>query len=95
KKGDVVVVDGRLQINNYQAQDGQRRRDIEVDAVAVENVSNTVSGAGSSGGASSRSDEGSGESQFARSGAKSGGKGQANKQEDLDAIFASEDEIPF
>ena len=47
KKGDVVAVDGRLQINNYTSQDGQKRRDVEVDASAVENLSNTVSGSGS------------------------------------------------
>src|SRR6185503_19262561 len=46
KKGDLVAVDGRLQINNYQASDGQRKRDVEVDAIAVENLTNTLSGAG-------------------------------------------------
>ncbi len=90
KKGDLVAVDGRLQINNYQAQDGSRKRDVEIDAIAVENLTASV------GGASSASDDYSGASEpkLARAGAKSGGP-KANKSEDLDTIFASEDEIPF
>lgn len=94
KKGDLVAVDGRLQINNFQGQDGQRRRDVEIDAIAVENLSAAVAG-GSSGVAADDSYSAA-EPKLARAGAKaSGPKGQANKSEDLDAIFASEDEIPF
>lgn len=89
KKGDLVAVDGRLQINNYQGQDGQRRRDVEVDAIAVENLSTTL---GAVSGASA--EEYAAEPKLARAGAKSGGP-KANKSEDLDSIFASEDEIPF
>lgn len=89
KKGDLVAVDGRLQINNFQGQDGQRRRDVEIDAIAVENLSVLVSGASS---AHSPEEEAS-EPRLARAGAKASAK--PNKSEDLDAIFASEDEIPF
>ncbi len=92
KKGDLVAVDGRLQINNYQAQDGQRKRDVEIDAIAVENLSAVVGGASSPAGASD--DYAAAEPKLARAGAKSGGP-KTNKSEDLDTIFASEDEIPF
>jgi len=89
KKGDLVCVDGRLQINNFQSSDGQRRRDVEIDAVAVENLTAIT------GGASSQADDA--EPRLAHMGAnkasfKPAGK---TKDEDLDAIFASEDEIPF
>jgi len=89
KKGDLVAVDGRLQINNFQAQDGQRRRDVEIDAVAVENLSQAAAG-----GVSSDEDSGN-QGNFARAGARAGAKNQPSKAEDIDAIFASEDEIPF
>ena len=89
KKGDVVAVDGRLQINNYTSQDGQKLRDVEVDASAVENLSNTVSGSGS---AAQPGDD----APKAPSAAKGKAKAQAPaKGEDLDAIFSSDDEIPF
>jgi single-strand DNA-binding protein len=87
KKGDLVAVDGRLQINNFQTSDGQRKRDVEIDAIAVENLS-AVSG--SSAGATDES-----EPKLARMGARPNAKPQGQPQEDLDAIFASEDEIPF
>ncbi len=91
KKGDLVAVDGRLQINNFQGQDGQRRRDVEIDAVAVENLSSILSG----GSSSNFPEEGATQS-FARASAgKPPGKSAPSKAEDLDAIFASEDEIPF
>jgi single-strand DNA-binding protein len=87
KKGDLVAVDGRLQINNFQTSDGQRKRDVEIDAVAVENLTAIT------GGASGHAEE---EPKLARMGAKPSAKpaGQ-NREDDLDAIFASEDEIPF
>ena len=88
KKGDLVAVDGRLQINNFQGQDGQRRRDVEIDAISVENLSAAL-------GSSSSPSLDSEESSLARAGAKTGAKSHTNKPEDLDAIFASEDEIPF
>jgi single-strand DNA-binding protein len=85
KKGDLVAVDGRLQINNFQTADGQRKRDAEIDAVAVENLS-AVLGTG-------QTEEG--EPKLARMGAKQNFKPAGPKEDDLDAIFASEDEIPF
>lgn len=96
KKGDLVAVDGRLQINSYTTSDGQRRRDAEIEAIAVENLSLTA-GAPSNAGNEAQDRQvasvAAGASRGARADAgKGGSRGEA---EDLDAIFASEDEIPF
>jgi single-strand DNA-binding protein len=91
RKGDMVAVDGRLQINNSQSSDGQRKREVEVDAVAVENLTDLVAGTASS---KQPTDEPS--DRYAKSGAKSAPKpSAAPKAEDIDAIFSSDDEIPF
>jgi single-strand DNA-binding protein len=86
KKGDLVAVDGRLQINNYTGSDGLKKRDVEVDAIAVENLSNTGSGSDAKADLS--------EGRLATSGARAT-KQPGSDPNDLDAIFASEDEIPF
>jgi single-strand DNA-binding protein len=92
RKGDMVAVDGRLQINNSQSSDGLRKREVEVDAVAVENLTALVAGTSSSG--SQPTDEPA--DRYAKSGAKSAPKpSAAPKAEDIDAIFSSDDEIPF
>jgi len=92
KKGDLVAVEGRLQINNFTNSEGQRRRDAEIEANSVENLSNLVL----QGGAPSSVPADEGQRSFVKAGAKaSAGKGAANQSDDLDAIFASEDEIPF
>ena len=87
KKGDLVAVDGRIQFNQYTNSEGQRRRDVEVEAIAVDNLSQALSGEGGSTAAAApvRS--------VVRAAAKPSKKEQA--EEDLDAIFASEDEVPF
>ena len=79
KKGDIVCVDGRLQINNYTTSEGQKRRDIEIDATSVENLSHLTGG----------------ESRPKAGAAVASGSGSGASQEDIDSIFASEDEIPF
>jgi single-strand DNA-binding protein len=91
KKGDIVAVDGRLQINNFTNSEGQKRRDAEIEANSVENLTMLVSqGAPASVPAV---DEGR---SFVRSGSpKPAGRGAAKASDDLEAIFASEDEIPF
>lgn len=98
RKGDLVAVDGRLQVNNFTSSDGQKRRDAEIDAINVENLTALVASAG---GAASYAEEG-GEpaKRFVKAGATAGkpaaaGARPASKQEDIDAIFASDDEIPF
>jgi single-stranded DNA-binding protein len=87
-KGDLVAVDGRIQINNYSTNEGLRRRDVEIDAVSIENLSTSLSKTGVT------SDEF--ESSLINVGAKPMQKASSKeRKEDLDAIFASEDEIPF
>jgi single-strand DNA-binding protein len=91
KKGDMVAVDGRLQINNFQTSDGQRKRDVEIDAIAVENLTATVGGTARA----SVADD-SAEPKLAHVGAKPNfAPAGQTKDNDLDAMFASEDEIPF
>lgn len=97
KKGDLVTVDGRLQINNYTTNDGQRRRDVEIEAGQVENLTTLVSKhlqstPESSHTASDRPLEQA--ASLTKVGAQSGTKSKAAPADDLD-IFASEDEIPF
>jgi single-strand DNA-binding protein len=91
KKGDLVAVDGRLQINNYTNAEGQKRRDVEIDASSVENLSQTVATGRSS------ASEGESEKKLAPVASSKPAKGgaKAAEPEDLDAIFSSEDEIPF
>lgn len=90
KKGDLVAVDGRLQINNYATNEGQKKRDVEVDAIGVENLTNSVNKHART------ADDYLESSSLSQVGAKAGSKAAATpKSEDLDSIFASEDEIPF
>jgi len=90
KKGDAVVVEGRLQINNFVSAEGQKRRDVEIDAVNVENLSTGVSKmAGSYAGD---------ETVLATAGSPSFATPKTNPAsngDDLASIFASDDEIPF
>ncbi len=90
-KGDLVAVDGRLQINSYTTSDGQRRREAEIEAAAVENLSSVV-GSGSLTQQREEIDR-----PVAHVAQASGNKRvpAASQGEDLDAIFASDDEIPF
>lgn len=91
KKGDLVAVDGRLQINSFTSSEGQRRRDAEIDAQSVENLSLLVNQGGAAAPAAAGEDN-----RFVKAGAgaRTGGR-PAAQSDDLDAIFASEDEIPF
>lgn len=91
KKGDLVAVDGRLQINNYTTAEGAKRREVEVDAVAVENLTAAITGSGA--GAKAGADE----DRLAPVAGRPKGKSivEGKEPEDLDAIFSSEDEIPF
>lgn len=93
RKGDLVAVDGRLQVNNFTSSDGQKRRDAEIDAINVENLSAVLDSAG--GASQSSYEEGEPAKKFVKAGAAKPAARPANKQEDIDAIFASDDEIPF
>jgi single-strand DNA-binding protein len=88
KKGDVVAVDGRLQMASYTTNDGQRRRDAEINAIAVENLTAVVAGGG-------QAPESNGQTERPVARVAQGAAKPAGKPDDLDAIFASEDEIPF
>ncbi len=89
KKGDLVAVDGRLQINSYTSSEGQRRRDAEIEASNVENLSLTVNSSGSAAG-----EESDGRS-FVKAGAARPAAGARQPNEEIDALFGNEDEIPF
>jgi len=82
KKGDLVCVDGRLQINTHTSSDGAKKRDAEIDAVSVENLSSAGATAGTSAPAAEKVPQPVGANQPASA-------------EDLDMIFANDDEIPF
>ncbi len=82
KKGDLVAVDGRLQMNSYTTSDGQRRRDAEIEAIAVENLSKTLSGTPS-------------QEPVDRLVARVAARNESAGNEDLETMFASEDEVPF
>lgn len=90
-KGDLVAVDGRLQINSYTTSDGQRRREAEIEAAAVENLS-AVLGSGSL--PQQQQDIDRPVANVAQSSSTKRGSA-ASQVEDLDSIFASDDEIPF
>lgn len=82
KKGDLVCVDGRLQINTHTSSDGQKKRDAEIDAISVENLSSAAGSAGSVSATAEKVPQGA-------------AVGAAPAAEDLDMIFANDDEIPF
>ena len=82
-----VAVDGRVQINNFQTAEGARRREVEIDAVNVENLTTTLSKSGQT------ADEFEGS--LINVGAKTNQRTSAKNNQEIDAIFASEDEIPF
>lgn len=88
KKGDLVAVDGRLQVASYTASDGQRKRDAEINAIAVDNL-------GESGASKSTGEDREVEAPGPRSAPKGKKPAAEPKGDDLDAIFSSEDEIPF
>ena len=87
-KGDYVAVDGRLQINNSVAEDGQRKREAEVDASFVENITKTL-------GSNQSSPEEFSQPAKVGSATLARKSSPAGKADELDAIFANEDEIPF
>jgi single-strand DNA-binding protein len=95
KKGDPVVVEGRLQINSFVSNEGQKRRDIEIDAVNVENLAKSLSKM------SAILNTDTDESSFAPATAQVSGSYVSQKanntanSDDLASIFASDDEIPF
>lgn len=95
QKGDLVAVDGRLQVNNFTTSDGQRKREAEIDAINVENLTALVANGGSAQMAQT-SPAGRGLAKAtASAGSRPNKPASGSQSEDLDAIFASDDEIPF
>lgn len=96
KKGDLVAVEGRLQINNFATAEGQKRRDAEIDAVNVENLSASVSKLQ---GTFSPADESAFVPVPGRATAQSSlvpsGAPASSSNDEAASIFASDDEIPF
>ncbi len=96
KKGDPVVVEGRLQINNFVTAEGLKRRDIEIDAGNVENLATSVSKLA---GAYHEEPELVSTNVGANVKASKPSTATAEKpgknNDDLASIFASDDEIPF
>jgi single-strand DNA-binding protein len=95
KKGDPVVVEGRLQINNFVTAEGQKRRDVEIDAGNVENLATSV--AKLAGAASTYTEEAALTPVGAKANQSTFAPETAAKSnsDDLASIFASDDEIPF
>ncbi len=89
KKGDLVAVDGRIQFNQYTNSEGQRRRDVEIEAIAVDNLSNALNGTVSAAPVTNA------DRSVVKAAAKPSKASAAATPDDLDAIFANEDEIPF
>lgn len=93
KKGDLVAVEGRLQINKYVTAEGQNRRDVEIDALNVENLSTSVTKLR---GTFVTADEPALVPAGIKSGAATVAAGASpSNNDDLASIFASDDEIPF
>ncbi|MBA2693267.1 MAG: single-stranded DNA-binding protein [Rubrobacter sp.] len=85
KKGDPILVEGRLQFRSWEAQDGSKRNKVDVVADNVQFLGRAGDGSGDGGGGQ-------------RSGGQSGG-GQRGKgsqdREDVDINEEDFDDIPF
>ncbi len=92
-KGDYVTVEGRLQINNYVAQDGSKKRNAEIEAQSVECLPVGVSTSSPSM-AQMPAVKQVAVLQTAQA-PKLNNIDLNNVDVDMDSIFATEDEIPF
>jgi single-strand DNA-binding protein len=97
--GDLVIVDGRLQINSFTGSEGQRRKQPEVEAISVENLTT----APSTNIDMLKNDvfEAVEEQQLVHAGTSRSSSSEQTAADNLsspntsDNIFATEDEIPF
>jgi single-strand DNA-binding protein len=108
-KGDPIFVEGRLQYDSWEGQDGRRRSKLKVTAVNFEFIGRGGSGGGGGGGGSQGGGYSQGQSRGGQGGSRggqsgqrrSGGQGgrQASQQqpeESYDEGFdVADDEIPF
>ena len=82
KKGDPILVEGRLQFRTWEAQDGSKRSKVDVTADNIQFLGGNNGGNGSSGSSSS--------------GGQSGGGGKRGGQrEDVDIAESDFEDIPF
>jgi single-strand DNA-binding protein len=81
KKGDPILVEGRLQYRTWEAQDGSKRSKVDVVADNIQFLGGKSDGNGSSGGGS-------------ESGGRRGGQGGGHR-EDVDINEESYEDIPF
>jgi len=94
--GDLVIVDGRLQINSYTAAEGQRRKQPEVEAISVENL--TTAPPPSLDMLKNDVFEAMEEQQLVHAGTRATeqvSSGNVSSTDTSDNMFATEDEIPF
>ena len=90
KKGDPILVEGRLQYRTWEAQDGSKRSKVDVTAENVQFLGGRPEGNGSgSGGGSSTG----GSRQSSGTGATGGRRG--SRQEDVDISESDFEDIPF
>ncbi|CAN5677599.1 MAG: single-stranded DNA-binding protein [Actinomycetota bacterium] len=84
KKGDPILVEGRLQFSSWEAQDGSKRSKVDVVADNVQFLGRPGDGEGGGGGGQ-------------RSGGQGGGQrgGQNQSREDVDINEEDFDDIPF
>jgi single-strand DNA-binding protein len=89
KKGDPILVEGRLQYRTWEAQDGSKRSKVDITADNVQFLgSRGEGGEGGGNGASGASGSGA-------SGARSGGGRRGGQREDVDINESDFEDIPF
>ena len=99
KKGDPILVEGRLQYRTWEAQDGSKRSKVDITADNVQFLGSRGEGGEGGGngasGASGSGASGSGASGSGASGARSGGGRRGGQREDVDINESDFEDIPF
>ena len=85
KKGDPILVEGRLQYRTWEAQDGSKRSKVDVTAENVQFLGGRPEGNGGSSAGGSRQSSGNG---------ATGGR-RGSRQEDVDISESDFEDIPF
>ena len=94
KKGDPILVEGRLQYRTWEAQDGSKRSKVDITADNVQFLGSRGEG-GEGGGNGASGASGSGASGSGASGARSGGGRRGGQREDVDINESDFEDIPF
>ena len=85
KKGDPILVEGRLQFRTWEAQDGSKRSKVDVTADNVQ----FLGGRGDAGEAGDGAPSGGGQSR------RNGGRSQGGQRDDVDINEEDFEDIPF